>query len=139
MTGLSDAIWTELDKAPAEKGTARKPVISSLRRNLQKEHMERLIEFTLPGAGFTAAYKPISTLARAELQKILRKIRKAQKSGAGKYDPYTSAHLAQAAEQIQKALNAEYVYNQDSGGSGFGGLLFFREEEKQKRESVNDR
>ncbi|MFK7818764.1 MAG: zinc-dependent metalloprotease [Planctomycetaceae bacterium] len=127
LTSVSDAIWAELDKADGGKGTARKPAISSLRRNLQREHMERLIDLTLPGAGSSAAYKPIQTLARAELQKIHKKIEK-----AGEKDPYTTAHLASAGEQIKKALDADYVFNQsDSSGGGLGGFFFLREEQKE--------
>ena len=127
LSTVTDSIWTEIEEANAA-GTARKPAVSSLRRNLQREHMERLIDLTLPGAGFTAAYKPISTLARVELQKISKKI----ESAGDKLDPYTSAHLAQAGEQIKKALDADYVYNQSSGSSDFGSLFFFRDEENRK-------
>ena len=51
------AIWSELDKAPSRTYTARKPMISSLRRNLQHEHVERLIDLSLPNRGFGAAAK----------------------------------------------------------------------------------
>lgn len=129
LSTLTDSIWTELDGNDGGKGSARKPAISSLRRNLQREHMERLIDLTLPGSGFTAAYKPISTLARVELQKIHTKIGK-----AGEKDPYTTAHLAATGEQIKKALDADYVFNQSSGGGSALDFLFFREDEKDKSE-----
>ena len=128
LAAVSDAIWSEVDKAEGGKGTARKPAISSLRRNLQREHMERLIDLTLPGAGSSAAYKPIQTLARAELQRIHKMIEK-----AGEKDPYTTAHLASAGEQIKKALDADYVFNQSSSGGGFGDFFFLREEQKEEK------
>lgn len=131
LSTVSKSIWSELDQKDAA-GTARKPAVSSLRRNLQREHMERLIDLTLPGAGFTAAYKPISTLARAELQVLAKRIEAAASNT--KLDPYTQAHLAQAGEQIRKALDANYVYNQDQGSSGLGGFFFLREEEKDNDE-----
>ena len=90
--------------------------------------MERLIDLTLPGAGSSAAYKPIQTLARAELQRIHKKIEK-----AGEKDPYTTAHLTSAGEQIKKALDADYVFNQSSGGGGLGSFLLFREEQKEDK------
>ena len=129
LSAISDSVWAELDKADGGKGTARKPAISSLRRNLQREHMERLIDLTLPGAGSSAAYKPIQTLARAELQKIQKKIEK-----AGEKDPYTTAHLASAGEQIKKALDADYVFNQSDSSGGSGGFFFLREEETKDRD-----
>jgi hypothetical protein len=115
---VSADIWSELDKAPEEKCTARKPLISSLRRNLQREHLERLIDLSLPGAGMTAAYKPISDLAGDELRKIDAKIDHLLKESGDKVDPYTAAHLNDLKALIKKVLNAEYIYNANAlGGS----------------------
>ncbi len=122
---ISADVWSELDKPPAEKTTARKPWINSLRRNLQREHLERLIELTLPDAGFTAAYKPISNLALVKLRDLKDKISVAVDKKEN-LDPYSYAHLAEARLRIEKALDAQYIYN--AGGLGGGGLpsfLFF--------------
>ena len=42
-------IWSELEKADG-KSTDREPMISSLRRNLQREYVERLIDLSMPGS-----------------------------------------------------------------------------------------
>ena len=121
LTSVTGAIWTELDKKPNGKFTARKPMISSLRRNLQREHLERLIDLSMPGSGFNVAYKPIANLALAELRSIAAKIEKAGNGG----DPYSAAHLTQAGEEIKKAIDAQYIYNAKEIGGGGGGGFFF--------------
>jgi hypothetical protein len=108
---VTSAIWKELDKKAEKPFTARKPMISSLRRNLQREHMERLINLTMPAGGFAAAQKPIANLATMELRKIREKISSALAESTGKADPYTVAHLSETRERITKALDAQYIYN----------------------------
>ena len=61
---VNEAVWTELDKECPDDRNDRKPMISSLRRNLQREHMQRLLDLILETSDDTAAYKPISNLAR---------------------------------------------------------------------------
>ena len=119
---ISSAIWTELGAKVKEQATARKPWISSLRRNLQREHLERLIDLTLPDAGYTAAYKPISNLAMVRLRKIKDSISKALEQ-KGMLDPYSEAHLTETQLRIEKALDAQYIYN--SGGMQMFGSSFF--------------
>jgi hypothetical protein len=109
LDAIGSAVWTELDGKPKEQATARKPWISSLRRNLQREHVERLIDLTLPEAGYTAAYKPISNLALARLRDLKERISKALEQ-KGMLDPYSAAHLSEAQLRIEKALEAQYIY-----------------------------
>lgn len=124
IDALSTAVWAEL-KAKADKQyTARTPLISSLRRNLQRQHLERLIDLTLPGAGDTAAYKPVMTLAMAELRRIKEEIARQLKESGGKLDPYSRAHLAEAEQQIARALDAQYIYNAKDMGGGSSRILF---------------
>ena len=115
---------------PTEKATPRKPWISSLRRNLQREHLERLIDLTLPEAGFTAAYKPISNLALMKLRAIHEKIDRCL-SQKGMMDAYSAAHLGEAKVRIEKALDAQYIYNVNDISSGGGLPFFFFGQEKE--------
>ena len=115
---VANAAWSELDKSPGGSYTARKPYISSLRRNLQREHLERMIDLSLPGAGSGEAYKAVSNLSIFRLRQLNTKItsiigEKADK--AGNLDPYSVAHLAETKTRIEKALDAGYVYNQSGG------------------------
>ena len=43
---VSTAVWTEIDKPAAGPFTDRKPMITSLRRALQREHLERLVDLS---------------------------------------------------------------------------------------------
>jgi hypothetical protein len=109
---VSDSIWAELDKGTNGTYTDRKPMISSLRRNLQSEHLGRLIELSMTDAGFGAAAKPISDLSTYKLREIGAKIDDLLDQAA-RIDPYTVAHLADARARIDQALEAQYIRNLD--------------------------
>jgi hypothetical protein len=113
---ISTEIWSELNQIPENAHTARKPAISSLRRNLQREHVNRLVDMSLPGAGNNAAYKPISNLARLQLRQIQEKAAAYIEQAGEKLDPYSKAHLSDLETQITKALDAEYIYNANKIG-----------------------
>ena len=125
---LDAAIWTEFNEAPKKKFTARQPMVSSLRRNLQREYLTRLIDLSMPGAGNSAVYKPIADLARMELKDLRGRLTKTLEAGGDKIDPYTKAHLVDAGEQIARAMDATYIYNTDKlGGRSSFGSLFHRQ------------
>ncbi len=128
MNAITSAAWTELDKPESKTFTDRDPMISSLRRNLQREHLTRLIDLSMPDALPGAAGKPISNLAIAALRDIRAKIDKVidvKNNGRKNADEYTYAHLAEAALRIDKALDASFIYNTDKiGGGGFPRFLF---------------
>ena len=124
LDSVRDEIWSELEDKPEEEYSTRKPMISSLRRNLQREHLERMIDLTLPNNGTSAAYKAISNLSVKQLRDLQEKIEQTLKSHSKSMDAYTEAHLAEAAHRIGKALDADYVYNQSSGGLGEFFFLF---------------
>lgn len=127
---LTNAIWTELDKGSGGSYTARKPMISSLRRNLQREYTQRLIDLSLDTEG-NAAGKTIATLSRASLQKLNLKIAKLVPGRSADLDPYTSAHLSELSTRITKALDAQYLYNGQNAGGGFPFFLFFGQPAQQ--------
>lgn len=120
MEKVAGAVWAELESAPSGSHTERSPMISSLRRELQAEHIERLIDLSM-GGGYGAAAKPIAQLASAQLRNLQGHIDSALESD-GKMDAYTSAHLHDASRHIAAALDAGYSIN---GGSSGGGVPFF--------------
>lgn len=137
MDSISAAIWTEIDNNPSQKYSARQPMVSSLRRNLQREHMERLIDLTMPSGGLGAAAKPIANLATAKLRSLRDKMASIldAKSTASSLDPYTVAHLSEARIRIDKALDAQYIYNSDQlGGGGFHSGFFFNQPPQSQNE-----
>jgi len=110
---ISNEIWSELVQEPSKKHTAREPMISSLRRNLQREHLELLIDLSKSDYFGTAAYKPIANLVMEKIRQIKEdKIDSILEESDGKLDPYTRAHLKDAGLQIKRALDAHYIYKQ---------------------------
>jgi hypothetical protein len=122
LNTVTTGVWSELDVKAEGEYSPRKPLISSLRRNLQREHLERLIDLTLPGNAQGAAGRTISTLASEQLRQIVKKIEAAQAASADKHDAYTTAHLSQCKDRITKALDADYILNPSRGSSSGGGL-----------------
>jgi hypothetical protein len=113
LDAISSEIWSELDREIGRKYTAREPMISSLRRNLQREHVELLIDLSKSDFLGTAAYKPIGNLVMEKLRQIKeKKIDRVLQASAENLDPYTKAHLDDTAMQIDRALKAYYVYKQ---------------------------
>ena len=107
---VTDAVWEEIEEKPKGKFTAREPAISSLRRNLQSEYLQRL--FDLGSARFgSAAMKPISNLAALKLAEIKEKLETASKND--KYDAYTRAHLTDSLTRVDKWLESQYVVRAD--------------------------
>jgi len=110
---ISGEIWSEFEQQPTKKYTAREPMISSLRRNLQREHLELLIDLSRSNYMGTAAYKPIANLVMEKLRQIKEnKIDPVLEASDENLDPYTKAHLKDAGMQIKKTLEAHYVYKQ---------------------------
>ncbi len=113
LNTVNEAVWAEIDKECPDDRNDRKPMISSLRRNLQREHMQRLLDLVLKTSDDTAAYKPISNLARMQLRTLSERIGKSLKKCGDKMDAYTMAHLSESKERIDRALEAGYTYGQD--------------------------
>jgi len=107
---LTEAVWSELDEPCPENRNDRKPMISSLRRNLQREHLQRLIDLVIEPTQDTAAFYPITNLARMQLRTMSNQITSSMDQCAGKMDAYTKAHLAESKQRIERALEAEYTY-----------------------------
>jgi hypothetical protein len=106
--GLNASIWSELDGGAAE--------ISSLRRNLQREHLKQLVAITLrepmpapsqPGQIATPPYpEDATTLSRWALGRIQSKIR-TRLAAEGGMDVTTRAHLQDSQARIAAVLAAQ--------------------------------
>ncbi len=127
---ITGSIWTELDAKPAGKASNREPVISTLRRNLQREHLDRLIDLAVPGESFGAVNKVIANLATMHLREIEGKIAEVMEKYGTQMDDYSKAHLQEVAMRIDGALDPEYIYNTDkiSGGGGIIQILLGEDE-----------
>ncbi|TWU08299.1 zinc-dependent metalloprotease [Stieleria varia] len=117
LSTLSQAAWSELDQeCPADRNE-RKPMISSLRRDLQREHVQRLMDLVLQPSTRTAANKPISNLAGMELRELKDKIANRLKKCGDKMDSYTKAHLTEVGDRIDQALRAGYTFETQASRS----------------------
>ena len=126
MNAVADSIWSELDKVPEKKCTDRKPYISSLRRELQHEHLTRLVDLATPGTAWGPAAGPISNLALLQLRQLQDKLNAVlDGDAAAKLDTYSTAHLADARDLVKRTLDSQYIYNADKMGSGAGIPFFF--------------
>lgn len=130
MEKLTKSIWKELENAPVGKYSTRKPMVSSLRRNLQREHLERLVDLMMSESS-SAASKPISNLAMMTLTELKGKVDKAL-TGADRLDSYTKSHLMDAKKRIEKSLDADYIVNASSGGGSGGGVFILGQPAEKK-------
>ena len=110
VSTVGDSIWTELGTAPARRYSASEPFISSLRRNLQAEHVDRLIGLSQRGSMTGAAARPLNAICRAELRDLKGTIDGALSRGGANLDPYTLTHLSDLSIRIERALEAQQVY-----------------------------
>ncbi len=117
-------VWSELDKAGA-KFTDREPMISSLRRNLQREYVERLVDLSMPVSYGQASHKPIANLALMHLRDLSARLGKVQDAQKESLDTYSKAHISEAKLRIDKAVDAGYVLNAGGLGGGIPNFFFF--------------
>lgn len=99
---LTTAIWSE----GGYGGAGRARNVSSIRRDLQREYLGRLVRMVvspLPGTPEDAR-----TVARATLAELGSRLDQAL-AGGNQLDVYTRAHLADSRQRIQQALNAQVV------------------------------
>jgi len=99
-----DGIFSEFKPAEmAGEFTAKKPMVSSFRRNLQREAIRTLASLvTQPGAPEDAR-----TLARMHLQSLNDQIKALLEAKDLKLDDYTRAHLLDCQSKITQALEAK--------------------------------
>jgi len=106
---LGQAVWTELSAENTGEFSERQPAISSLRRNLQAEHISRLIALAKEHTSGVAALRPIATLAKQDLRDLSEQIGQYLQAHDGRLDRYTKAHLTDMQQRIQKFLEAQYI------------------------------
>lgn len=94
--GLENSIWSELEKPLTE--------ISSIRRNLQREHMKQLARLTTRSNG--GAPEDATSLARATLVRLQEKLSLRLKEGTVK-DATSLAHLEESHARIKSVLEAQ--------------------------------
>ena len=101
---LTDAIWAEVAETPRTR-VPRAQNISSVRRDLQRLHLNALVRMTVsPAAGTPEDARALARASLADLGALLDRA-----LAAPKLDPYTRAHLKDSRDRIGQALNAEMI------------------------------
>lgn len=109
METVTESIWSEVGEKATKKYTTRKPMISSLRRNLQREHLDRLISMSFATSGFNSSAKPVKMLSMMHLRSIKKHVDTTLES-SGNLDAYSLAHLEEISHRVSKAIDASYMY-----------------------------
>ncbi|MFT5424994.1 MAG: hypothetical protein ACI89L_002797 [Phycisphaerales bacterium] len=98
MLTITDNVW----ETSGDSESSAVAGASSFRRNLQREHVERLITLALLDDNASPTLRTISTLATSELRRVKGLV------GSGG-DAYAKAHKADIKVRIERALEAAYV------------------------------
>lgn len=96
MGSMTQSIWSEVWTAPGRN-------ILSMRRDLQRAHLDRLVEFVTDAPPRTPA--DARSIARMQLKDLQERIGK-RLSPPFSFDDYTLAHLNEAQARIEQALEA---------------------------------
>jgi len=96
MGSMTQSIWSEVWTAPGRN-------VPSMRRDLQRAHLDRLIEFVTDAPARTPA--DARSIARMQLKDLQERIGK-RLSPPFSFDDYTLAHLNEAQARIERALEA---------------------------------
>lgn len=111
MGGVKAAVWSELDARPSGKRSNTDAYISSLRRNLQRTHLERLVSLAGGSDRFGPSKAAVASLSRQQLRELDEQIGEVLSRDGSRLDDYSRAHLSDAKAIIDRVLNADYVYN----------------------------
>lgn len=109
LTIVRSAVWTEVENRPDGQFSDRSPMISSLRRNLQRQWTDRMIDLMLAPDSSGATGTASATLARAQLQHLAGQLQ-TQIDLSNNIDTYTAAHLSETLERVRKSLSPAYLY-----------------------------
>jgi hypothetical protein len=113
LTSLRDDIWSELQSPDADKKyTDAAPMISSIRRNLQRQHLSYLLA---SASGRSSYMSPdLQSMVRQEARDLGDRIsevlaKNKQSDSSGQIDFATRAHLSECRDEIDHALDVQHV------------------------------
>ena len=103
---LTKSVFSEVETIKEGEYTARKPAISSLRRNLQRSLLKTLSHLAI---GTSGAPQDCQTVAWDQLSRLNQRMTALLQNNAvsSKLDAYTRAHLQESSSRIQKVLEAK--------------------------------
>ena len=101
---LMDAVYTGIGETDGDWSN-REPMISSMRRNLQAEMTDRLVDLS---TGRVRMFRPVRTLALYHTRALYKQIEDILESNAS-LDVYSQSHLEDMHERLGKALDIVYT------------------------------
>jgi hypothetical protein len=108
LTGVREAVWTM--PADGERFTDAKPGLTSIRRNLQQQHVKYLLALVETETGLSPDLAAMARLAARELADDIGQVLDKAKAGDGsRLDFATRAHLQTCRSQIERVLNAPHL------------------------------
>ncbi len=128
ITCITDSIWAELDEGDRDVSES-KPFINTFRRNLQRRHIDTLMELVLTKPG-TLVPADANSIARLTMGKLSKKIEKVLSRDL---DIATEAHLTDVKTRVDKAMEAQYSAEGNSFPFGF---MFMRTAEQEPAKPV---
>lgn len=99
-----ESVFAEFDQKKEAEYSNQEPMISSFRRNLQRQALKRMGSMVSHGAG---APSDARTLVRMHLNELSKKANAVLKNKKISLDDYTRAHLQESVSVIDTVLNAE--------------------------------
>jgi hypothetical protein len=114
---VKQIVWGNLTTSGDTKFTDAKPMTSSLRRNLQRQYVQYMLNIadSKPGALVSADLQSMASYAMKELSDGIGKL---LTDGGDRVDFATKAHLTQTKSQIDRVLNAPHINMPAMGGGG---------------------
>lgn len=107
FSAIREQVWDLPDRSG--NYTNRTPLIGQLDRNLQMEHLSRMIDLATGMRWPGASGRTIQSLARQELLTIQKQAE--SYTDLSNLDDYSKAHLIDVNERIARALEASYLRN----------------------------
>jgi hypothetical protein len=124
-------VWGNLDLPEGAKFTDSQPMLSSLRRNLQRQHVQYLLATveSRPGMLVSADLQGMVAYQLRELSDQIGAL--TAPANGGKIDFATRAHFSETKRQIDRVLNSPAI--QMPGYGGGGGIIILGQEGPQQK------
>lgn len=105
---LTDSVWSELPTEAPDEEEEVEVNISTIRRNLQRAHLQRLSQMSL---GSTSQPADAQNLANMHLTDLAERITMTLENEQIKLDDYTRAHLLEMDRKLEKLFEATLQVN----------------------------
>jgi hypothetical protein len=132
---VKSAIWTPLELKDGERYTDAKPMLSSIRRNLQQQHLRYLIAIadTEPGSLVSPDLHSMVRFTLRELSEQIGATLSKAKGDPSMLDFGSKAHLTECKSQIDRILSAPYVKLSRSGS--VSGIYMQQQQQQQQQQN----